>query len=45
MDADVPRVVEVGDQGVEMGFDAGEGEVLGDQHLKLIPVRKGDHIN
>jgi hypothetical protein len=36
LDADVARVVEIGEQGGGMGFVVGEGVVLGDQRLLVL---------
>jgi len=38
VDADVARVVEIGEQGAKMGFVVGEGVVLGDQHFLVLAV-------
>jgi hypothetical protein len=38
VDTDVARVVEIGDQGAEMGFVVGEGVMLGDQHVVVLAV-------
>lgn len=38
MDADVARIMEIGEQGAEMGFVVGEGVVLGDQHFLVLAV-------
>ena len=37
-DANVARIVEIGEQGAEMSFIVGEGIVLGDQHLLVLAV-------
>lgn len=38
VDADVARIMEIGEQGAEMGFVVGEGVVLGDQHFLVLTV-------
>ena len=38
MDADIARVVEIGEQGAEMGFVVGEGIVLGNQHFLVLAI-------
>ena len=38
MNADVARVVKIGEQGEEMGFVIGEGVVLGDQRFLVLAV-------
>ena len=40
MDADVARIVKIGEQGAEMGFVGGEGGVLGDQHFLILAAQR-----